>query len=163
MITTEPELLHFLDLHELAYQRIEHPPVYTCAEAELYNLDLPTVSTKNLLLCDKKEENIFLIVTLCQKNLNLKLLAEQIQTSRLHFASEQILERRLGVSRGAVTMMGLVNDQDHRVSLWVDAQVWEGEHFLCPALVNTATLVLSKESLQRFFDICGYEVHWFCM
>jgi Ala-tRNA(Pro) deacylase len=161
MITTETELLHFLDEHMLAYQRVEHPPVYTCSEAEQYNLDLPTVSTKNLLLCDKKEENYFLVVSLCEKNLDLKHLAVQFQASRLHFASEQILERLLGVTRGAVTMMGLVNDVDHQVELWIDAEVWEGEKFLCHALVNTTTLVLSKESLQRFFNLSGHEVHWF--
>jgi len=161
MITTETELLHFLDKHKLAYQRVEHPPVYTCTEAEQYNLDLPTISIKNLLLCDKKEECFYLVVTLCVNNLDLKHLAVQFQASRLHFASEQILERLLGASRGAVTMMGLVNDVDHQVELWMDAQVWEGENFLCPALVNTATLVLSKESLHRFFELSGHEMHWF--
>lgn len=161
MITTETELLNFLDKHKLDYQRIEHPTVYTCAEAELYGFNLPTVSTKNLLLCDKKEENFYLVVTLCEKSLDLQYLAGLFQASRLHFASDQILEHLLGVSRGAVTMMGLVNDIDHQVSLWMDGQVWEAENFLCPALVNTATLMLSKESLQRFLKLSGHEVHRF--
>ncbi|RPI82950.1 MAG: hypothetical protein EHM41_17110 [Chloroflexi bacterium] len=102
-----------------------------------------------------------MVITLCVINLDLKHLAVKFQASRLHFASEEILERLLGASRGAVSMMGLINDVDHQVELWMDAQVWEGENFLCPALVNTATLVLSKESLQRFFELSGHEVHWF--
>ena len=67
----------------------------------------------------------------------------------------------LGVSSGAVSMLGLINDVNHHVELWIDADVWKGENFLCHPLVNTATLVLSKESLERFFKITGHVIHLF--
>lgn len=34
--------------------------------------------------------------------------------------------RLLGVTRGAVTMMGLANDTEHRVELWMDTDIWQG-------------------------------------
>jgi Ala-tRNA(Pro) deacylase len=161
MIASEIELLHFLNENHFSYQRVEHPPVYTCAEAERLRPDIEAVSTKNLFLCDKKARNFYLAVTACEKNMDFKQLAVQLGVSKLRFGSEQNLERLLGVSRGAVTVLGLVNDIDHQVELWIDEEVWRGENFLCHPLVNTATLVLAKTALDRFFEITGHEIHLF--
>ena len=62
----------------------------------------------------------------------------------------------LGVTRGAVTMMGLVNDTEGQVELWIDAEIWQAEYFLSHPLVNTATLILSKTELERFFALTGH-------
>jgi Ala-tRNA(Pro) deacylase len=158
MISTENELLQFLEKHNISYQRVEHPPVYTCEEAELLRPDLPAVSTKNLFLCDKKGRNFYLVVTDCDKRVDLKTLAGVIGVNKIRFASERNLARLLGVTRGAVTVLGLVNDVEGQVGLWVDEEVWSGSDFMCHPLVNTATLVLSKESLERFFALSGHRV-----
>ena len=50
----------------------------------------------------------------------------------------------LGVTPGAVTILGLVNDVDSKVELVFDAEIWQSAAFLCHPLVNTATLVLSR-------------------
>ena len=161
MIKTETEFLQFLNDHHFNYQRVEHPPVFTCAEAERLRPNIDAVSTKNLFLCDKKAKNFYLAVTACEKNMDFKQLAEQFGVSKLRFGSEANLERLLGVTRGAVTVLGLVNDAEHRVNLWIDAEVWRGENFLCHPLVNTATLVLSKAALERFFEITGHTIYTF--
>ena len=69
--------------------------------------------------------------------------------------------RLLGVTRGAVTMMGLVHDTEHRVELWIDAEIWDDDSFLTHPLVNTATLVLTKSDLERFFALTGHPMHFF--
>ena len=69
--------------------------------------------------------------------------------------------RLLGVTRGAVTMMGLVNDIEHKVELWIDEHIWQGEYFQSHPLVNTTTLVLSKSELMRFFELTGHMPHFF--
>ena len=155
----EKEFLHFLDEQALPYQRIEHPPVFTCAEAEQHRPQQPAVSTKNLLLCDKKGRRFFLVVTACEKTLDLAALAGQLGVSRLRFASEENLQRLLGVTRGAVTMMGLINDTGHQVELWLDADIWDQPTYQSHPLVNTATLLLARETLLRFFEISGHELH----
>jgi Ala-tRNA(Pro) deacylase len=161
MIATEKEFLEFLNTHHFVYQRIEHPAVFTCAEAELHRPELPAVSTKNLFLCDKKARRFFLAVTACEKTVKLESLASQLKVANLRFASEENLQRLLGVTRGAVTMMGLANDTDHQVELWVDAEIWQGDYFLSHPLVNTATLILSKAELERFFVLTGHPFHLF--
>src|SRR5215211_2704935 len=158
---TEQEFLQFMETNGFVYQCVEHPAVFTCAEAELHRPDRPAVSTKNLFLCDKKARRFFLAVTACEKTVKLDQLSTQIRVSSLRFGSEENLMRLLGVTRGSVTMMGLANDTDHKVELWIDAEIWKGEYFLSHPLVNTATLILAKAELERFFAVTGHTPHFF--
>jgi Ala-tRNA(Pro) deacylase len=80
-------------------------------------------------------------------------LPAQLGVAHLRFASEENLLRLLGVTRGAVTMLGLINDTERQVELWIDAEIWHAEYFLSHPLVNTATLVLAKSELERFFAL----------
>lgn len=158
---TEQEFLAFLDANGFVYLRTEHPAVFTCEEAELHHPDVPAVSTKNLFLCDKKKRRFFLAVTSCEKTVRLDALSSQLNVAHIRFGSEDDLLRLLGVTRGAVTMMGLVNDSEHKVELWMDSEIWQGEHFQSHPLVNTATLVLAKAELERFFVLTGHTIHFF--
>lgn len=161
MFTSEEEFLRFLDRNGFRYERIEHPAVFTCAEADLHRPKTPAIATKNLFLCDKKARRFFLAVTACEKTVDLARLAGQLGVPYLRFGSEENLYRFLGVTRGAVTMMGLANDIGHQVELWMDAEIWPGEHFLSHPLVNTATLVIAKAELERFFALTGHQVRLF--
>jgi Ala-tRNA(Pro) deacylase len=161
IMRSERDFMDFLDTHQFIYQRREHPAVFTCEEAEAHRPSLPAVSTKNLFLCDKKARRFFLAVTACGKSVDLNGLASQLGVAHLRFGSEENLQRRLGVTRGSVTMLGLANDTEHKVELWVDMDIWQGSYFLCHPLVNTATLVLSKAELERFFTLTGHVPHFF--
>ncbi len=161
MFASENEFLEFLNTQHFNYQRVEHPAVFTCAESEQHRPAFPAVSTKNLFLCDKKARRFFLAVTACEKTVKLDALAAQLGLPSVRFASEENLMRLLGVTRGSVTMMGLANDTDHAVELWVDAEIWQGEHFLSHPLVNTATLIFAKAELERFFALTGHTLHLF--
>lgn len=161
MIASEQEFLEFLKAHHFVFERFEHPAVFTCEEADRHRPDRPAVSTKNLFLCDKKARRFFLAVTACEKTVRLDDLAVQLGITHIRFGSEENLMRLLGVTRGAVTMMGLANDTEHRVELWMDTDIWQGEYFQSHPLVNTATLVISKTELTRFFALTGHTPHFF--
>lgn len=158
---TEAEFLAFLTAHGFEIRRTEHPAVFTCDEAELHRADANAVSTKNLFLCDKKARRFFLAVTACEKTVKLDALAAQLGAPHIRFGSEENLLRLLGVTRGSVTMMGLANDLEHIVELWIDADIWQNETFQSHPLVNTATLIFTKKELERFFALTGHVVHVF--
>lgn len=161
MMVSEEEFLAFLNANGFVYERMEHPAVFTCEESAAHRPSVPAVSTKNLFLCDKKGRRFFLAVTACEKTVNLSTLAEQLGAPHIRFASEENLQRLLGVTRGSVTMMGLANDVEHVVELWIDSEIWQGENFLSHPLVNTATLILSKPELERFFALTKHTPHFF--
>ena len=155
MPLTETEILRFFDENHLPYQYVAHPPVYTCEQAELHRPALPGVSTKNLFLRDDKRR-FYLVMTACEKRLDFKQLGKVLGTSKLHFGDEASLLAFLGVTPGAVSVLGLINDPDQKIELVVDSAIWDGAFFLCHPLVNTATLVLAQVDLRRFFALTGH-------
>jgi Ala-tRNA(Pro) deacylase len=159
MILTEIDFLKFLDSLGILYQRIEHPPVYTCEQAEQFRPKTSGVSTKNLFLTDKKKIHFYLVMTACEKHVDIRKLGQQLGASKLHFASETKLMEYLGVIAGAVTVLGLVNDVNLQVALYVDAEIWDADLYLCHPLVNTSTLVLKKSDLEKFFEITRHSVN----
>lgn len=160
-MVSEKEFLTFLNMNGFSYRHVEHPAVFTCEEAESHYPESSATSTKNLFLCDKKARRFFLVVTSCEKTVKLDSLASQLGVSHLRFGSEENLMRLLGVTRGSVTMMGLINDIEHTVELWIDNEIWQSEYFLSHPLVNTATLILPKSELERFFALSGHALHLF--
>jgi Ala-tRNA(Pro) deacylase len=156
MITTESSLLAFLDRHAIRYRYYAHKAVYTCAEVGEIDLDLPGTSIKNLFL--QSGERQMLVVTRCDKRLNLRALgaALGLPGGRVQFGSPAALEAALGVTPGAVTILALVNDAMRAVELVIDAEIAADDSFLCHPLVNTATLALARADLLRFLAVTGH-------
>jgi Ala-tRNA(Pro) deacylase len=63
------------------------------------------------------------------------------------------------VDPGPVTIFALINDPDHEVELIMDESLWGQEAFQFHPLVNTSTLVVSRENLKRFLDLTGHDVN----
>lgn len=116
---------------------------------------MPGVSLKNLFLRDKNGKRHFLVVVGYEKNVDLKKLKEVLEVQKLGFASEERLKKYLGVEPGSVTLLGLINDGEHIVEVFIDEKLW-GESFQCHPLVNTATLVISSEGIKDFLASTGH-------
>ena len=152
------DLYQFLDAHQIEYERHDHPPVFTCEEAERLVPDMPAAKTKNLFLRDRKGRRHFLVVVGYEKAVDLKALTSLLGVRKLGFASPERLKRYLGVDTGSVSILGLMNDADQAVEVIVDEGLWDAEAFRCHPLVNTSTLAISRDDIQRFLEITGHEV-----
>lgn len=152
---SETALLEFLHVQEIPFTRFEHPPVFTCAEAKAFRLELPGLETKNLFLRDERR-NFYLVMTICAKRIDLKALARSIDAPKLQFGTSEQLFAHLGLTPGAVTILGLINDANRTVNLIVDQAYWPSQFYLCHPLVNTATLVLDHQALLKFLDVSGH-------
>lgn len=140
----------------IPFERVEHEPVFTCDEAYAAMPGHPSVQTKNIFLRDKRGRRHLLLVTTCEKVVDVKRFAEQADADRLSFASPERLMKYLGVAPGSVTVLGLVNDVDEAVELYVDRDLWNAAQWRCHPLVNTATLVIARTDLERFFAHTGH-------
>lgn len=155
--TAPPDIFAALARLDIAYVRYDHPPVNTCEEATRALPDIGDAAhTKNLFLRDKKGRRHWLVVTLCSKAVDLRLLAPRLEADTLSFGSAERLAAHLQVTPGAVTALALIADTRHAVELVIDADVWRHDALCCHPLVNTATLVLSRDDLRRFFDFTGH-------
>ncbi|MDJ0756298.1 MAG: prolyl-tRNA synthetase associated domain-containing protein [Ardenticatenaceae bacterium] len=147
----------FLSKHNIPYERVDHPPVYTVAEALEHVPPLDAAETKNLLVRDRKGKRHFLVVVGYDKQVDLKALAKMIGVSKLGMASPERLMNHLGVEPGSVTLLGIVNDEAGAVEIIIDEQVWAAERLKCHPLVNTSTLAIWRSDMEKIFHITGHE------
>ena len=148
----------FLADHHIGYKRYDHPAVFTVADVERLVPPLPAARTKNLFLRDKKGKRHFLVVLPARKRVDIKALGVVIGAGRLSFGSPDRLKRYLGVDPGSVTILALIRDSEHAVEVVFDKILGQEEAFQFHPLVNTSTLVISRDSLKRFISQTGHEV-----
>ena len=151
------EIYQFLHDHGIAYERFDHPPVYTVNDVKHHTPDLPGRKTKNLFLRDKKGDRHLLVSVPAEKRVDLKNLTKVIGTTRLSFGSPDRLKKYLGIDPGAVSILAIVNDSDKAVDIFIDRALWQSEAYQYHPLVNTSTLAIGHEHLKRFLDKAGHE------
>lgn len=155
---TANEVCEALTREEIAYQRYDHPPVATCEEASAHLSGVSGVGSKNLFLTNKRRDRYFLVSVVETKRVALNELSKMLGEGKLSFASADDLLRLLGVTPGAVTILGLVNDRERAVTAFMDRELWEAEAIQCHPLVNTSTLVLAPGDIERFLHAFDHTV-----
>ena len=149
-----------LDSLGIEYKIFEHPAVFTMEESarEEEKLDLPEngIVVKNLFLKEHNSDKYFLVVTFGNKNADIKSLRRFLGTKPLSFATEEELCEKLGVTRGAVSPLAVINDPDRSVALIIDDSLKNGALLGVHPCENTSTLFLSYNELERYAESCGH-------
>lgn len=148
-------IYNFLQQNEIAFDRFDHPAVFTCEEAEALCPEMPGTSIKNLFLYDSKGSKYFLVIVGYGKRVDLKALQPLLDAKRLSFASPEKLHHFLGVEPGSVTLLGLMNDKEKSVEVFFDEEIWQ-QDLQCHPLVNTATLAIPFAGIQKFLAATGH-------
>ena len=151
------DLFSFLAAHGIEYTRHDHAPVFTCEEELQHVPESGAARTKNLFMRDRRGKRHLLLVTLCSKTVSIAEFAETAGADRLSFASPERLMTHLGVEPGAVTVLGLVQDEKHAVEVFIDADVWSAPSIHAHPQRNDATLVLTHDALVRFLGATGHQ------
>lgn len=157
MPTTPEALFAFLDGLGIAHKTVTHPPLFTVEQSQALRGTIPGGHTKNLFLKDKKDA-VFLVVAPEQGRVDLKTLHHKLGASRFSFGSAALLEELLGVSPGAVTAFGAINDKTSRVNVVVDAGLMQHAVINCHPLVNTMTTSIGSGDLVKFLEATGHPV-----
>ena len=157
MPATRQELFDRLQKLDISTRTVEHNAVFTVAESEKLERNLPGGHTKNLFLKDAKGR-IFLIVAQSHTDINLKKLHKTIGCARLSFGKADLMMDILGIEPGSVTAFSVINDTQGRLEdVIVDDTLMTFETINCHPLVNTATTAISRDDLLRFIRDCGHE------
>lgn len=156
MSVTREQLMARLAELGIASETVEHEAVFTVAESDRLERELPGGHTKNLFLKDAKGR-LFLVVAEAHTEVDLKSLHKRVGAARFSFGKPDLLMEVLGVSPGSVTALSVINDDQKRVSVVVDRRLMGYERINCHPLVNTATTSLARDDLFRFMRACGHE------
>ena len=156
----EIRVYRLLDELGVPFDRTDHPdrPATTmevCAEVDKV---LGVRICKNLFLCNRQKTDFYLLVMPGDKPFKTKELSGQLGVSRLSFADEQAMEELLDVHPGSVSVLGLMNDREHRVRLVIDEDVLGEELFGCHPCENTSSLRFrTKDLINVILPALGVE------
>lgn len=128
-------------------------------DAACIELPYPEREAKNLFLRDDKRKSWYLVSVMGDKRLDLKAFRMDQGTRPLSFASPSELMEHLGLMPGSVTPFGVLNDDSHTVSLYLDKSFWEdgGIIGLHPC-DNRATVWMKTADLASILTSLGHEV-----
>ena len=139
-----------LEQLKIKYEVVEHEPVHTMEDMDRLGLPQKGTLCKNLFLRDAKGKRHILVTCDEKKTVDLKTLGRQLGAGNLSFASEDRLEKYLGLKQGSVSPFGLMNDTEHAVEFFIDKDLSRCKSLGIHPLENTATVFLSFKDLDKF-------------
>ena len=142
----------------IPFERHEHPPVFTVEQALEHWAGIEAVHCKNLFLRNKKGDRHFLVVAAHKTAVDIGAIAGRVGEGRLSFASAERLAAHLGLSPGAVSPFGLINDASRSVRVLLDGTLRVAARVGFHPNVNTATVVLAFADFERFLAARGNPV-----
>lgn len=152
------EVYEFLQAQGVTYEVTEHKAVYNMDELAEVGLPYPEADAKNLFVRDDKKSSYYLITVRGSKRVDLQEFRKVYGTRRLSFASAEDLERLLGLFPGSVTPLGLLNNTEKNVKLFLDSDFADDDLIGVHLNENTATVWLKAGDLVRLIREHGNEV-----
>lgn len=149
------ELLEKLDI---PYLRVDHEAAATVDDCHDVDEALGIHICKNLFLCNRQKTDFYLLMMPGLKKFKTKELSAQLGVSRLSFAEAAYMEAFLDITPGSVSVLGLMNDKEHRVRLLIDRELLQDTFVGCHPCVNTSSLKLRmSDILEKFLPHVGHE------
>ena len=147
----------YLDNLQIPYKRTDHARADNMEACNEIDAVLDVLICKNLFLCNRQKTRFYLLMMPGDKKFKTKELSAQIHSARLSFAGEDAMLQYLDIEPGAVSIMGLMNDKEHNVTLLIDEDVLKGEFIGCHPCVCTSSLKLrTADVIQKFLPATGH-------
>ena len=146
-IPKEERCYDFLERLKVEFYRVDHEHADTIEACERVEELLGCKICKNLFLTNRQQTEFYLLIMPGEKPFKTKLLSKQIGSARLSFASPEHMEQYLDITPGSVSVLGLMNDGEHKVHLLIDRDLLKEENFGCHPCINTSSLRFSTDAL----------------
>ena len=156
----EIRVYDYLDNLGIRYSRLDHAPAFgseveLCREIED---SLGAKICKNLFLANRQRTKFYMLMIPEQKTFRSSDISKQAGSSRLHFAESEYMEELIDCASGSASVMGLINDKDHKVQLLVDDDVLNSEYVGCHPCINTSSLrIRSEDIFDKFLKAAGHD------
>ena len=148
----------FLDRLGIAYKRVDHEPAMTMEVCEEIDKALQAMICKNLFLCNRQATDFYLLMMPGDKKFKTKDLSKELGVSRLSFADEKYMAEFLDVTPGSASVLGLLNDREHRVRLVIDEDVLQEVEVGCHPCINTSSIKFTtKEMVDKIIPAMSHD------
>lgn len=139
----------------IPFSRTDHPSVYTMEEMDSLGIFDKGIVGKNLFIRDSKGKRHFLIFVYGDKKVSLSNIEEKLGIKHVSFGSPERLMSHLGLLKGSVSPMGLVNNTDSDVEMLIDRDFVGCKSIGVHPNQNTSTIWISYEDLVKFIEDNG--------
>lgn len=146
------EVIDFLNEKQIAFEKVEHDAVFTIEDMEGLGLDEKGEICKNLFLRDQKGKKHFLVVLPHGQKVDMASLSDALGAGKLSFASADRLTKYLKLTQGAVSPLGVLNDEEKSVIVVIDKGLEGMDRLGIHPNDNTATLFLSYKDLLKILN-----------
>jgi len=148
----------FLDEIGVEFWQLDHEEAATMEACEEIDRLLDATICKNLFLCNRQETDFYLLLMPGEKRFSTSEFCKLINSPRLSFAPEEYMVQYLNITPGSVSVMGLMNDTENQVQLYIDKDVLSEEYLGCHPCVNTASIKLKvSDVLEKFLPYVQHE------
>lgn len=151
----QKELYELLATLGIQFDYYEHPAAPTIEEAKKYWADIEAVHCKNLFFRNHKGNQHYLVVLDHRYILDIHDLEKRLKQGKLSFASEQRMQKYLGLTPGSVSPLGLINDKEKHVHLFMDENLKKATKISFHPNINTASIVLNFNDFEKFIASLG--------
>lgn len=145
----DENLRKYLSANGIAYKVHEHPAIFTVEESKKLVKNKSYFHSKSLFLKDELD-NFYLVSMDAYKRLNIKHLEEHLDVKKLKFASPEELKQELNLAPGSVSIFGMIYAK--HTTMLVDKELWNAKSAGFHPNVNTETLEISHENLEKFYN-----------
>ncbi len=148
----EQKLYDLLTKLQIEFEKVEHKSFATCdASEDFYQKNNLGLDCKNVFLRNKRGEKHYLAVLPAEKQIDIPGLTEFLGEHRkMGFASEERLQKYLGLKAGSVTPFGIINENASEIPVIIDSEIFNHEFVHFHPMRNTATLKISTKDFQKF-------------
>ena len=157
------QLLDILNDLNIKFDLYNHKPLFTVEDTmKLTKInflnDQETGQIKNLYLRDKKKNNYLFV---CEQNkiVNLHVLKDKLNSSRLSFGSDERLFEFLGVYTGAVSPFCMINGKKN-VQLIFEIELQNFDNLILHPFVCDRSIKISLHDIKKFLDFYGVKINW---
>lgn len=158
MFYGKQEIYALLTSKDVAFEKLEHEAVYTMEDMDKAGITDKGAVCKNMFLRDAKGKNHYLVTVPEEKRVDMKILAGQIGSTKLSFASAERLEKYLGVEQGCVSPFGILNDESASVTVVFDEDLKRNGSVGVHPNDNTASVWLPFADLCKIIRTHGNDI-----
>ncbi len=154
----EIRVYDLLDSLGIKFCRIDHSPAGKMEACSEIDKALGVVICKNLFLCNRQKTRFYLLMMPADKPYRTRTFSKLAGSSRLSFGPPEEMEQFLDVTPGSVSILGLMNDKENNVKLYIDRDVLKGEYIGCHPCINTSSLRMkTSDIIEKFLPAVGHE------
>ena len=129
------------------FERVENDETLTMEDCIEIDKKLQMKTVKTLFLCNRQETNFYLFVMPGEKRFDCKKFSQELGISRVSFAKEELLNRKLGVQIGAATIFGVLLDSENEIQVVIDKDILKEEYYGCTDGTKTCYMKLKTSDV----------------